>query len=943
MESPDMPQRPAHSPRRAPLRPAVGPRLRVLLWVVFLLAAVLGGNSVYLAAITALEAATERPYQNYFYQYMFLGHLVLGLVLVVPLIVFVAVHLRNTRQRPNRRAVRAGYGLLATTLAILVTGILLVRIGPLHLRDPGTRSLIYWLHVLAPLAAVWLYCLHRLAGRRIRWRLGAGYAAALAGICLLLIPLHRVDPRGPTADSAAASRARFGPSLAQTATGEYIPPHIMMNDKYCMECHQDVHADWAESAHRFSSFNNPVYAASVLETREVSLERDGDVARSRWCAGCHDPVPLFGGLFDDPHYDTILDPTAHAGITCTVCHSITHVNSTRGNADYTIEEALHYPFAFSDNRILAWINRQLIKAKPDFHKQTFLKPLHMTPEFCSTCHKVHLPEELNDYRWLRGQNHYDSFLLSGVSGHGARSFYYPPVAKQNCNDCHMPLKPSDDFGARYFAGATELSVHNHLFPAANTGIAHLRGAQDVVEAHQRFMEAVMRVDLFGIREGTTVDAPLVAPLRPEVPVLEPGESYLLEVVIRALAMGHHFTQGTADSNQVWLDVEVVSGETVIGRSGGRDDLGDVDPWSHFVNVFMLDREGNRIERRNPQDIFVPLYDHQIPPGAAQTVHYGLEVPEGWREPITVEVRLQYRKFDNRLMEFVTGACPREPYENDLPITTLAVDRVTLPVGVAGAVDNSPLEIAVWERWNDYGIGLLLKGRAQLRQAAEAFAEVEALGRYDGPLNLARVYYNEGRLDEAVDALHRAAAYNDPPAPWWTMAWLGGLVNRQQGHLAEAEQSFRSVVERRTPEMLERGFDFSLDYVVINLLGETLFDRAKQLRGAAWADEREALLRQAAEQFQRTLELDSENVTAHYNLALLYDQLGERERSATHHALHARYQPDENARDRAVAEARRRYPAANHAANEVTIYPLQRPGAPGLDGSAVLSETAETAP
>ena len=32
---------------------------------------------------------------------------------------------------------------------------------------------------------------------------------------------------------------------------------------------------------------------------------------------------------------------------------------------------------------------------------------------------------------------------------------------------------------------------------------------------------------------------------------------------------------------------------------------------------MLDRDGNRIDRRNPQDIFMPLYNHQIPPGAGQ--------------------------------------------------------------------------------------------------------------------------------------------------------------------------------------------------------------------------------------------------------------------------------------------------------------------------------------
>ena len=46
-------------------------------------------------------------------------------------------------------------------------------------------------------------------------------------------------------------------------------------------------------------------------------------------------------------------PTSQAGITCTVCHAITNVNSTRGNADYTIEEPLHYPFAYSDNAVLA--------------------------------------------------------------------------------------------------------------------------------------------------------------------------------------------------------------------------------------------------------------------------------------------------------------------------------------------------------------------------------------------------------------------------------------------------------------------------------------------------------------------------------------------------------------------------------------------------------------
>ena len=86
---------------------------------------------------------------------------------------------------------------------------------------------------------------------------------------------------------------------------------------------------------------------------------------------------------------------------------------------------------------------------------------------------------------------------------------------------------------------------------------------------------------------------------------------------------------------------------------------------------------------------------------------------------------------------------------------------------------------------------------------------------------------------------------------------------------------------------------------------------------------------AVESFRSVLELDPENVTAHYNLGLLYAELDRPEDAARHAELHARYRPDDNARDRAIAAARRRYPAANRAAEAVVIYDLQRPGAYGL--------------
>ena len=189
--------------------------------------------------------------------------------------------------------------------------------------------------------------------------------------------------------------------------------------------------------------------------------------------------------------------------------------------------------------------------------------------------------------------------------------------QQNCAGCHMPLKESQDFGANFFnpTNTSTRYIHNHLFPAANTGIAFLReSTRDRSKSKRLILKGTVRVDIFGVKEGGAIDAPLTAPLRPKIPALKPGGKYLLEVGLAHDEAGHPFTQGTVDSNEVWVDAKVTSGDKIVGRSGGLGQHNEVDPWSHFVNVYMLDRDGNRIDRRNPQDIFTPLYNHQIPPG-----------------------------------------------------------------------------------------------------------------------------------------------------------------------------------------------------------------------------------------------------------------------------------------------------------------------------------------
>jgi tetratricopeptide (TPR) repeat protein len=748
--------------------------------------------------------------------------------------------------------------------------------------------------VLTPVAAVIIYVQHRRAGPDIKWSWGISWGVGVAVFIAVMMVMHSNDPRKWNARGSPEGLEYFFPASSLTVDGNFIPARALMMDEYCLKCHPDIYNSHLHSAHKFSSFNNPAYLFSVTETRKRMSPR-----AARWCAGCHDPVPFFSGQFDDPDYDMKDHPTAKAGITCTVCHAMTHVNSRAGNGDYTIEEPIHYPFAYSDNTILQWLNNQLVKAKPDFHKKTFLKDFHKTEAFCSTCHKVGVPQPVNHYKeFLRGQDHNTSFWLSGQSGYGARSFYYPPKARANCAECHMPLQPSDDFGGRDFDGSGTRKIHNHLFPGANTGVPALvryPGYEDVIEAHKKFVQKgadgkspTMRIDLFGIKHlsgDQGVEAPLIndQPLRPNLPRIKPGQTYMIEAVIRTLNIGHHFTQGTADSNEVWVDLTARSGGRVIARSGGMDqgeDKGRVDESSHFINVLMLDRHGNRIDRRNPQDIFTPLYNHQIPPGAAQVVHYRLQVPPDVTAPVELTTRVRFRKFDYTYMEKVHEgkSVPQ------LPIVDLCSDSIVLPVAGGKDVAEQKSPIPPWQRWNDYGIACFLEGGTEGKDGGELAQAEAAFSKLLGPefkdvkeaspnghLNLARVhlaYRGQERLSKARQSLSDAARAG---APWWTVAWFNGVVNLQNTNFDEAIRDFEQILDPKNRDR-RRGFDFSKDYVVRNELGKALFFRAQQEEGA---DDRayRTFLRRAIGEFERTLDIDAEDVVAHEFLNKCYNRLG----------------------------------------------------------------------
>ena len=950
--------------------PVITPALRRWLRVVLVLFGLLLVDSLILVTTDVVAWWTGEAREDGQYLWAFLAHLVLGLVLIVPFIIYGVGHARRGRHRRNRRAVAVGWGLLWIAVALLVTGLVLVRVEiggvRLGIDDSLVRSVLFWVHATSPLIAIWLFVLHRLVGPRLRWRVGlawSGGGIALAAWLLIAFvsPVELPDRDVRPIAMAVSSNADFAPSLLETADDELVPASHLLGDEHCISCHADAHAQWSDSVHARSSFNNPIYAFSVRNTRKAMVDRFGSVEISRFCAGCHDPAILMSGAWSQDRWsdpaladEMSVDPLGSASIGCIVCHGIEDV-STLGNASYTFRDPPRYPFAFSDSGFLQWVNRQLILAKPDFHKRTFLKPVHQTAEFCGACHKVFLPESLNGYKWLAGQNHYDTWRLSGVSGRGIGSWYWPAKISDDCNDCHMPLVPGDTVSARVRDQSGRETVHDHGFHAGNPALVAIESAlgrgdqataDRVLESCERFNEDAVRLDLIGLRADGRIDGVFRGPIGMAPVVVTPGETVLLEAVVRTLGLGHPLTQGTADSNEVWIDLEVglrtsaAAATKMIGRSGAIDAAGRVDPRAKFLDVWLLDRDGNRIEQRNPEDIFVPLYNHQIPPGAADLTHYRITVPADAEGVLEIRGRLRYRKFNATLMNHAFGAAGSE-LVRALPILDLAETTARIPIGDGGEASTT-LDAPDWQRWNDYGIGLVRSStgggvaKGQLAQATEAFAAVERLGFADGALNQARAMIREGRIDDAAVALGRAA--ENPELKWpWAVDWQASAIARENGDFDEAIRRLERIIAGGYPVAVERGYDFALDERVWIELATVLFERARRFDSGGEYTE---ALTAAESAVSRAIQLNPQVAQTWFLAARIRDAAGDEAGAERAEREFELLRPDDNARDAAIRLARSRSKIADHAAEPLAIYDLQA-SSPAV--STVINGESEVGP
>jgi tetratricopeptide (TPR) repeat protein len=728
----------------------------------------------------------------------------------------------------------------------------------------------------------------------------------------------------------AGPHSPFFPSSANTNVNGIIPANFFLTAQTCARCHQDIYEQWNSSAHHLSSFNNQWYRKSIEYMQDVVGTRP-----SKWCAGCHDHAVFFNGRFDRPIKEQINTPEAQAGLACTSCHSIVHVKSTMGQGDFDIEYPPLHDLAVSENKLLQWTHDYLLKVDPKPHRETFLKKFHreQTAEFCSSCHKVHLDVPVNAYRWFRGFNEYDNWQASGVSGQGARSFYYP-AKSQKCMDCHMPLVPSDD------PAAHDGFVHSHRFPGANTALPYVNQDHEQLKITQDFLrDKQISVDIFGLvgagepetpaeKKWTKSEEPQIAStfavgeesmgfgaaqayIATPVEVLAPidkinatvrrGESVRVEVVVRTRKVGHFFPGGTVDAFDVWVELEAVDnkGQTIF-HSGLVDDdgKGPVEPGAHFYRSLLLDANGNPINKRNAWMARSVAYVRLIPPGAADTIHYRLQIPENCGDTISLKAKVNYRKFawwntqwafagirDPEQKDFsltshyddgrwvfagdTSGVSGKIKAIPDIPITVMTEHTTSLKVIPRNAPlpEMKPfLDKSVRERWNDYGIGLLLQG--DLKGAEAAFLKVTQMdpGYADGWVNVGRARTQEGNMQAAEQVLRRALEVNPKLA---SAHFFLATALKSMGRYDEALDHLRTASAQ-----------YPRDRVVVNQTGRILFLKRQY--------------RDAIAEFQKVLKIDPEDLQAHYNLMLCYQGLGDKESAAREQTLYRRFKADESA-------------------------------------------------
>lgn len=622
-------------------------------------------------------------------QMMVLLHTVAGIVFVIPYGWYQVTHWFAYRERPLTHIKLSGYFSMVATLVATVSGLVLTWQAVFQTRISYGWDQVHIVSTVAVLLAAGGHILSpiirdRRAGKSSSiapilqaesWFGGnTVFIAGVLGAVVALLAYSYVPPvldnQFPEGYQFPHGRdSAFAPSLATTATGGALDPQALGQSNSCGSagCHEDIYDEWQPSAHRYSALDP---AFRTIQKRMG--EQKGAVA-TRYCGGCHDPISLFSGTKNLYEKELTNATGLHEGISCVTCHSMKKVD-TKGNADYVIGQPERYIGELGGGSVGKAVSDFLIRAYPEQHVESFSRPLYKTPEYCGTCHKQFIDEDLNDVGWVQLQNQYDNWRKS--------RWNHPGKASETiqCRECHMPLVESNDPASGdaldYNRSPDDGKHRSHRFLATNQLIPELLelpGWREHTRLTEKWLQGEYEVPEIEEKwqSGPVIPVEVSAPER-----VEPGEKIDISVRFTNNKAGHNFPTGPLDMIQAWLEL-VVRDEAgrVIFSTGTVDDEHFVEPGAFAFKAEPVDQYGNLIDQHNLWDMVGSRHKRTIYPGFSDQTTVSVPVPDSVRtSDLRVHARLRYRKLNQPMFNAVI---PDSLGMETAPITTVAADRDTI--------------------------------------------------------------------------------------------------------------------------------------------------------------------------------------------------------------------------------------------------------------------------
>jgi len=707
---------------------------------------------------------------------------------------------------------------------------------------------------------------------------------------------------------AFGKESPFLPSNAMTANGQFINPRNVLSAEYCGHCHQEAYHQWRQSVHS-NSFRQPWYLKNVN-----MLIAEKGVQFSRHCEGCHNPIALFSG--DLSQGMPKKRPFEDEGITCSVCHAIQSTDTT-GTGSYVMgipavlvdDKGAPVTRTVSDSEILGHLDR---------HKQAVMRPLLKTAEFCAACHKATITRSLDDYKFLRAFTVYDEWQGASFTKQSPLPFYRKDTVS-TCQTCHMPRQPLP--ANAQDAGAKDGTLVSHRWLGGNSLNAAFYKFDEQSQKLVEFLKGgidgkgVLNVDIFALEkeppasvstsEDTSVPTnpgALIAPLGNVPFSVSPNETLVADVVIQNKGIAHSYVPEQRDFYESWVNFTVKdSSGKILTESGFIQPNGDLDPSAHSFTNRLVNIKGELNALHEIWHNRVLAYNNTIQSGRSQLVRYRFRLPKAISGSVTITATIKYRRFDQRFIDFaITQTGQKEPKPYPQPILEVASATRKLTIGENAPSAPQPGDTPEWMRWNNYGIALL--DALQYEASVHAFEKVAALrpDYADAYTNMAIVEISWQRYNDAKPHLEKALSLlpGDPRALYYR-----ALVERNAGQVQEAITDLEAMLQK-----------YPLAKDGLRELGFSYYQAHDYPR--------------AREQYEKLQAIDPDDLAAHYQLAILYRRLGEKQKAAVESAKFADQKDDPTASTYALEFLRKHPEVASESVvwhtHDLTGDPIKQP-------------------